>query len=63
MRMMKTDMRKRYLRPEVSLTRIEIESGFMAASKEQVKDTQVDITIEKQSSDDGFTITEWDKTS
>lgn len=61
--MMKTDMRKRYLRPEVSLTRIEIESGFMAASKEQVKDTQVDITIEKQSSDDGFTITEWDKTS
>ena len=35
----------------------------MAASKEQVKDTQVDITIEKQSSDDGFTITEWDKTS
>ena len=63
MRMMKTDMRKRYLRPEVSLTRIEIESGFMAASKEQVKDTQVDITIEKQSSDDGFTITDWDKTS
>ena len=63
MRLMKTDMRKRYLRPEVSLTRIEIESGFMAASKEQVKDTQVDITIEKQSSDDGFTITEWDKTS
>ena len=63
MRMMKTDMKKRYLRPEVSLTRIEIESGFMAASKEQVKDTQVDITIEKQSSDDGFTITEWDKTS
>ena len=29
--MMKTDMKKRYLRPEVSLTRIEIESGFMAA--------------------------------
>ena len=63
MRMMKTDMKKRYLKPEVSLTRIEIESGFMAVSKEQVKDTQVDITIEKQSSDDGFTITEWDKTS
>ena len=60
---MKTDNNKGYVSPGVSLTRIEIESGFMAASKEQVKDTQVDITIEKQSSDDGFTITEWDKTS
>ena len=63
MRMMKTDMRKRYLRPEVSLTRIEIESGFMAASKEQVKDEKVDVTIEKQDKDGDFTITtitEWD---
>ena len=56
---MKTDKKKGYVSPGVSLTRIEIESGFMAASKETVKD----ITIEKQSSDDGFTITEWDKTS
>lgn len=62
MRMMKTDMRKRYLRPEVSLTRIEIESGFMAASKDPVIDENVDVTIEKQDKDkDGdFTITEWD---
>lgn len=60
--MMKTDMRKRYLRPEVSLTRIEIESGFMAASKDPVIDENVDVTIEKQDKDkDGdFTITEWD---
>ena len=60
MRMMKTDMRKRYLRPEVSLTRIEIESGFMAASKEQVKDEKVNITIDRQESDRDFTITQWD---
>ena len=58
--MMKTDMKKRYLRPEVSLTRIEIESGFMAASKEQVKDENVNVTIEKQDSDVPFTIESWD---
>ena len=60
MRMMKTDMRKRYLRPEVSLTRIEIESGFMAASKEQVKDEKVNITIDRQESDSDFAIENWD---
>ena len=60
MRMMKTDMRKRYLRPEVSLTRIEIESGFMAASKDPVEDKNVNVTIEKQGSDDDFTIVNWD---
>ena len=60
MRMMKTDMKKRYLRPEVSLTRIEIESGFMAASKEQVKDENVNVTIDTQKSDDDFTIGNWD---
>ena len=58
--MMKTDMRKRYLRPEVSLTRIEIESGFMAASKDPVIDENVDVTIEKQDRDDDFTIGNWD---
>ena len=57
---MKTDKKKGYVSPGVSLTRIEIESGFMAASKEQVKDEKVNITIEKQSSDIDFTITEWD---
>ena len=58
--MMKTDMRKRYLRPEVSLTRIEIESGFMAASKDPVEDKNVNVTIEKQDSDGPFTIESWD---
>ena len=60
MRMMKTDMRKRYLRPEVSLTRIEIESGFMAASKDPVEEKNVNVTIEKQDSDGPFTIESWD---
>ena len=60
MRMMKTDMMKRYLKPEVSLTRIEIESGFMAASKEQLKDENVNVTIDTQKSDDDFTIGNWD---
>ena len=60
MRMMKTDMKKRYLKPEVSLTRIEIESGFMAASKEPVEDNKVNVTIEKQERDDDFTILKWD---
>ena len=58
--MMKTDMKKGYLKPEVSLTRIEIESGFMAASKEQVKDENVNVTIDTQKSDDDFTIGKWD---
>ena len=58
--MMKTYMRKRYLRPEVSLTRIEIESGFMAASKDPVEDKNVNVTIDTQKSDDDFTIDNWD---
>ena len=58
--MMKTDMKKRSLRPEVSLTRIEIESGFMAASKEPVEDKNVNVTIEKQVGDKDFEIGTWD---
>ena len=60
MRMMKTDMMKSYLKPEVSLTRIEIESGFMAASKDPVEEKNVNVTIEKQDSDVPFTIESWD---
>ena len=58
--MMKTDMKKRYLKPEVSLTRIEIESGFMEASKEPVEDKNVNVTIEKQVGDKDFEIGTWD---
>ena len=60
MRMMKTDMKKRYLKPEVSLTRIEIESGFMAASKDPVEDKDVTVTIEKQVGGEDFKIDNWD---
>ena len=55
------NMKKDYEMPRVSLRRVELEQGFMAASKEDIKDTQVDVTIEKQTSDDGFTIEDWDK--
>ena len=58
--MMKTDMKKRYLKPEVSLTRIEIESGFMAASKDPVDAENVNVTIERQDSDGDFEIKSWD---
>ena len=58
--MMKTDMKKRYLKPEVSLTRIEIESGFMAASKDPVEEKNVNVTIKEQVKDDDFTIVSWD---
>ena len=58
--MMKTDMKKRYLKPEVSLTRIEIESGFMAASKDPVEEKNVNVTIEKQVGDKDFEIGTWD---
>ena len=59
---MKTDKKKGYVSPGVSLTRIEIESGFMAASKDPVKDEDVTVTIERQVGDgDGdFTIDNWD---
>ena len=57
---MKTDKKKSYVSPGVSLTRIEIESGFMAASKEQVKDEKVNITIDRQESDSDFAIENWD---
>ena len=58
---MEMNMKKDYEMPRVSLRRVELEQGFMAASKEEIKDTQVDVTIDKQTSDDGFTIEDWDK--
>ena len=57
---MKTDKKKGYVSPGVSLTRIEIESGFMAASKEPVEDKNVNVTIEKQVGDKDFEIGTWD---
>ena len=55
------NMKKDYEMPRVSLRRVELEQGFMAASKEDIKDEKVNVTIEGQDKDDDFTITEWDK--
>ena len=54
------NMKKDYEMPRVSLRRVELEQGFMAASKEEIKDENVNVTIDKQEGDRDFTITEWD---
>ena len=57
---MEMNMKKDYEMPRVSLRRVELEQGFMAASKEEIKDENVNVTIERQEEDDrNFTI-EWD---
>ena len=58
---MEMNMKKDYEMPRVSLRRVELEQGFMAASKEDIKDEKVNVTIDGQDKDDDFTITEWDK--
>ena len=58
---MEMNMKKDYEMPRVSLRRVELEQGFMAASKEEIKDKQLDVTIDKQTPDDGFPIEEWAK--
>ena len=57
---MEMNMKKDYEMPRVSLRRVELEQGFMAASKEEIKDEKVNVTIDKQEGDRDFTITEWD---
>ena len=57
---MEMNMKKDYEMPRVSLRRVELEQGFMAASKEAIKDENVNVTIDKQEGDGDFTITEWD---
>ena len=57
---MEMKMKKDYETPLISLRRVELEQGFMAASKEEIKDEKVNVTIDKQASDEDFTITEWD---
>ena len=57
---MEMNMKKDYEMPRVSLRRVELEQGFMAASKEAIKDENVNVTIDKQEGDVDFTITEWD---
>ena len=57
---MEMNMKKDYEMPRVSLRRVELEQGFMAASKEEIKDEKVNVTIEGQVKDDDFTIGNWD---
>ena len=57
---MEMNMKKDYEMPRVSLRRVELEQGFMAASKEEITDENVNVTIDKQEGDRDFTITEWD---
>lgn len=49
-----------YVSPLTIRRTIEIESCLMAASKEEIKDEKIEVTIEKQAEDSGFTITDWD---
>ena len=57
---MEMNMKKDYEMPRVSLRRVELEQGFMAASKEEIKDENVNVTIKGQDKDDDFTIDNWD---
>ena len=49
-----------YVSPLTIRRTIEIESCLMAASKEEIKDEKIEVTIEKQAEDRDFTITDWD---
>ena len=49
-----------YVSPLTIRKTIELESCLMAASKEEIKDEKLNVTIDKQASDDDFTINEWD---
>ena len=57
---MEMNMKKDYEMPRVSLRRVELEQGFMAASKEEIKDEKVNVTIERQDSDDREFTIKWD---
>ena len=49
-----------YVSPLTIRRTIEIESCLMAASKEEIKDEKIEVTIEKQAEDLDLTITDWD---
>lgn len=57
---MEMNMKKDYEMPRVSLRRVELEQGFMAASKEDIKDEKVNVTIERQEEDDREFTIKWD---
>ena len=57
---MEMNMKKDYEMPRVSLRRVELEQGFMAASKEEIKDEKVNVTIDRQEEDDREFTIKWD---
>lgn len=58
---MKEQMNKKmYETPSTKRSLVEMEGGICATSKQEIKDEKVNVTIEKQSSDDGFTADKWD---
>lgn len=58
---MKEQMNKKmYETPSTKRSLVEMEGGICATSKEEIKNNQVKVTIERQQSDPDFTATEWD---
>lgn len=58
---MKEQMNKKmYETPSTKRSLVEMEGGICATSKQKIEDTQVNVTIDKQQSDNEFTVTEWD---
>lgn len=58
---MKEQMNKKmYETPSTKRSLVEMEGGICATSKQEIKDDKVNVTIDKQDSDQDFTANEWD---
>lgn len=58
---MKEQMNKKmYETPSTKRSLVEMEGGICATSKQVIKDDKVNVTIDKQDSDQDFTAKEWD---
>lgn len=58
---MKEQMNKKmYETPSTKRSLVEMEGGICATSKQVIEDKQVNVTIERQQSDEDFTANEWD---
>lgn len=58
---MKEQMNKKmYETPSTKRSLVEMEGGICATSKEEIKDEKVNVTIDKQKSDDEFKAS-WDE--
>ena len=52
--------KKMYETPSTKRSLVEMEGGICATSKQVIEDKQVNVTIDKQDSDEDFTATGWD---